>query len=718
MEMRAAIITTTSVGIAAASLWLITKLWKDRRRHNHEWDKLLSFWFDGEGADLWFLKDDQRDAADELIRRKYLQLVEQCERGEKDWWANTGPNGCLALIIALDQFTRHVWRGNDSRIQKCGIQARQLTSFALEQNWNEIVRGDELSFLLMPYRHEKPVQMERLEQVLTIVDAREKRALKEKAVLSRFKRVTESRFSEARAEYEKNESAGPRRNFSDEDILEPHPHIDDDLKARLPDETRSPVYKVIERYFDQHESETPYVIVSLSGGVDSMVLMTILQNLVQKSKKTKQVIVAAHVDYGNRNESHAEADFVYRYSKQLGIQCYVHQIQGLLRGVTDREEYEEKSREIRFDLYKKIWREQLGQPLDSRPIVLFGHHEGDVVENVLSNSMKGKTILELSGMTKESIISGCIIRRPMLPLTKNHIFDYSHRFGVPYFKDTTPRWSTRGQVRLEVLPCLERVYGKGFQNHLAHLAAQSDDAFELLSRDFFSNRVISSNSLRENRTSLIAFAFDMTAQVQSKPLFLWRLALRKAAHDHGILIATDKAVKFLYEQLAIAQNPSKKSDIEGWFAELRKGSRGYIWSNRYLLVLRYEPEQVVPYDNCSAEALTLKVDSSPVQFGCWKVSVTSAPQQQEFIITMDDIWNMMIVETRNPLSLRYSTFKSSNELYVLNKSKTIIPSLQLDIPLRLAIIPQVFPRERISHKSQEYNHKVIVNLEWAPSTRS
>lgn len=61
------------------------------------------------------------------------------------------------------------------------------------------------------------------------------------------------------------------------------------------------------------------------------------------------------------------------------------------RGVTAREEYEKVAREIRFNAYKDAL---AGRDCQA---VMFGHHEGDVEENVLTNFVKGCSILELAG---------------------------------------------------------------------------------------------------------------------------------------------------------------------------------------------------------------------------------------------------------------------------------------------------------------------------------
>ena len=76
---------------------------------------------------------------------------------------------------------------------------------------------------------------------------------------------------------------------------------------------------------------------------------------------------------------------------------------GLQRGVTARDEYEKLTREARYDLYKAVID---GQSKHAPGIVCdgvcVGHHEGDLQENVISNMMKGGSLLDLAGMGKTS----------------------------------------------------------------------------------------------------------------------------------------------------------------------------------------------------------------------------------------------------------------------------------------------------------------------------
>lgn len=60
-----------------------------------------------------------------------------------------------------------------------------------------------------------------------------------------------------------------------------------------------------------------------------------------------------------------------------------------------------------------------------------------------------------------------------------------HRYGVPYFKDSTPSWSTRGKLRLQLLPLLQEIYGSGCLRSLAALARESDLASALMQQNIY-----------------------------------------------------------------------------------------------------------------------------------------------------------------------------------------------------------------------------------------
>jgi uncharacterized protein (DUF924 family) len=79
----------------------------------------------GKSRDIWFVCGP---AFDSEIRRRFGREIEQALKRRLDHWIDT-PEGALALVLLLDQFTRNVHRGQarafagDARAQRLSLQA-------------------------------------------------------------------------------------------------------------------------------------------------------------------------------------------------------------------------------------------------------------------------------------------------------------------------------------------------------------------------------------------------------------------------------------------------------------------------------------------------------------------------------------------------------------------------------------------------------------------
>lgn len=78
-------------------------------------EDVLDFWFPDNGhwttpeSHIAFWDERMRGGMDTTICARFAELTDAAARGLLDHWAET-PRGRLALIIALDQFPRSLWR--------------------------------------------------------------------------------------------------------------------------------------------------------------------------------------------------------------------------------------------------------------------------------------------------------------------------------------------------------------------------------------------------------------------------------------------------------------------------------------------------------------------------------------------------------------------------------------------------------------------------------
>lgn len=418
-------------------------------------DDVLSFWFEGDLDELykrkWFPAGDKtgrmQRAVDEAISVRFGATLRAAEAGDLDSWATASPSSAVALVLVLDQFARHVYRHDEDRDVKVAAndaRAVVVTEGCIEKGWDARVTVPQAVFLLMPFRHTQRT-VPRLREALDALDRRREEDAARAELLGKFRKTTLRCLQDLE---------GKQHRDGDE-ILEHHEFVPDE--AVMAGMTEHPVYRTVERFLrarlsgdarvtskrsEQSPRDEPKsVAISLSGGVDSMALATMLKHMAPRFGNID--VVAIHIDYANRPESGAEAAFVEEWCKRMGIVCVIRRIAEVKRGVTPREQYEAESRAIRYNLYKECARTY------KFPAVFVGHHEGDVQENVIANLMRGANLLAVNGMAEEGIVEGVRIWRPMLPHPKDPIIEFAHKYGVPYFlvRQTSPvRRHTRASV--------------------------------------------------------------------------------------------------------------------------------------------------------------------------------------------------------------------------------------------------------------------------------
>jgi tRNA(Ile)-lysidine synthetase-like protein len=182
----------------------------------------------------------------------------------------------------------------------------------------------------------------------------------------------------------------------------------------------------------------PFIpVISLSGGVDSMVLSYLL-----RTRYPNLPIKAIMINYMNRPECNMEVAFVSMWCAKMSIDLHVHHIPEMNRNLciieNMRETYESYTKQVRYQAYRSF---------GSDATIFLGHNKDDVMENIFTNVMDKHQYSNLAGMSEEDHIEGITFHRPLLPIRKSLIFAFAHYHKIPYLKNTTPSWSRRAKMR-------------------------------------------------------------------------------------------------------------------------------------------------------------------------------------------------------------------------------------------------------------------------------
>lgn len=111
-------------------------------------NSVIDFWFNTLKPADWYKKSDELDAR---IKKLFIQTYRQIVAGETSHWRDV-PDGRLAEIIVLDQFTRNMFRGTPESFNSDPLAlalAQEAVRCGSDQNFEDTKR----SFIYMPYMH-------------------------------------------------------------------------------------------------------------------------------------------------------------------------------------------------------------------------------------------------------------------------------------------------------------------------------------------------------------------------------------------------------------------------------------------------------------------------------------------------------------------------------------------------------------------------------------
>ncbi len=167
------------------------------------------------------------------------------------------------------------------------------------------------------------------------------------------------------------------------------------------------------KLFEEHRNNK--IIISVSGGVDSLVLFYLMYEL-------KFDLVLVHFNHRKRKASDNEADYLKELTNQLNVpfEYFVFDIEN---------DFHNKAH-----LLRKKYLIEIAKKYHTNVIVT-AHHANDLLESILIKVARGSNLLGYGGMRESYFKDGFYFYKPLLSFSKDTIIKYAELHNIKYLVD-------------------------------------------------------------------------------------------------------------------------------------------------------------------------------------------------------------------------------------------------------------------------------------------
>jgi len=225
-------------------------------------------------------------------------------------------------------------------------------------------------------------------------------------------------------------------------------------------------------FIREHEliRDNDHVLVAVSGGMDSVVLLHVLFRLKDLWHLRLEVI---HLNHGLRDgEADRDQQFVEQLAKSYHLPVIARQVSVPQLMKSERLSEEQAARKLRYRFFEELL-EQRGADL-----IALGHQADDQAETVMDHFLRGSGVKGLAGMP---VRRGKFIR-PLLFATRNEIETYATANSLDYVTDSTNAMVRyrRNRIRHELIPYLQKHFNPAITDVLLRTSGIMDQVEQYL----------------------------------------------------------------------------------------------------------------------------------------------------------------------------------------------------------------------------------------------
>ncbi|MES2003467.1 MAG: tRNA lysidine(34) synthetase TilS [Bacteroidota bacterium] len=229
--------------------------------------------------------------------------------------------------------------------------------------------------------------------------------------------------------------------------------------------------------FSQLQAGNCQLLLAVSGGVDSVVLVDLLNDLGFH-------FVMAHCNFQLRGtESERDEQFVRSLGERYAKEVLVKRFDTKAFAAEKKISIQDAARELRYTWFEEIvgsWqmtdgskhlaeKSNISYLPSNNAHILTAHHADDNIETLLMHFFRGTGIQGLSGI--QPLLKDRKLIRPLLPIRKKELLGYANEKRLVFVEDSSNASDkyTRNYFRNQLLPQIREIYPRVDDNLLHNI---------------------------------------------------------------------------------------------------------------------------------------------------------------------------------------------------------------------------------------------------------
>jgi tRNA(Ile)-lysidine synthase len=292
------------------------------------------------------------------------------------------------------------------------------------------------------------------------------------------------------------------------------------------------------------------IVLALSGGLDSVVLLQLTKELLASSPDLNKNLIALHVNHDISQHSDSWQTFCEELCEGLGVPLHTEKL-----NFEGSNNLEARAREARYAIFENFCTEN--------DVVLSAHHKDDQAETILFRLFRGNGGKSLSGIPEKRPLGKALLFRPLLQFNKKILEAYAKENELDWVKDESNSnlHFSRNYIRHEILP---RVLERWPQFHeslerVARLRLESVHLLQEVAEQDFQALLSQDPDLRSWGDCIELAPFKKITRARQKNI------LRYWMSAQNLLMPSEQRLESLVEQISTGgSEANQSSDLLHW----------------------------------------------------------------------------------------------------------------------------------------------------------